>query len=51
MKPNEEWDYCGKCYTIGFGTYPFGYCRECWVKAGRPKAMKASIRESKPTEN
>ena len=35
-----HWEYCGKCYTSGFGTYPFGYCKECWIKAGCPKAMK-----------
>ncbi len=43
MKSDKEWQYCGICYTKGFGSYPFGYCRECWVKAGSPKPMKAKI--------
>lgn len=30
--------YCGKCYTSG-EFYPFGFCKECWIKAGKPAAM------------
>tara|TARA_X000001382_G_scaffold28941_2_gene18448 strand:+ start:16510 stop:16653 length:144 start_codon:yes stop_codon:yes gene_type:complete len=42
--------YCGQCYTADIGTYPFGFCHECWVKAGSPKTMKmkALIREANP---
>jgi len=35
MKPDT---YCSKCYTND-ETYPFGFCRECWIKAGKPKRM------------
>tara|TARA_Y100000592_G_scaffold100737_1_gene182388 strand:+ start:2378 stop:2497 length:120 start_codon:yes stop_codon:yes gene_type:complete len=31
--------YCGWCYSTE-GTYPFGFCYECWVKHGKPEAMK-----------
>lgn len=31
-------EYCGKCY-YGDITYAFGYCKECWIKAGKPTGM------------
>ncbi len=30
--------YCGKCY-IFINEYPFGFCKECWIKAGKPLPM------------
>lgn len=30
--------YCGKCYH-GDECYPFSFCKECWIKAGKPKRM------------
>ena len=30
--------YCGNCY-YGDEHYPFGFCKECWIKAGKPEAM------------
>jgi len=30
--------YCGDCY-YGDDIYPFGFCKECWIKAGKPKGM------------
>ena len=30
--------YCGDCY-YGNKIYPFGFCKECWIKAGKPKGM------------
>ena len=36
--------YCGICYTTP-DIKPFGFCEKCWIKHGRPKGMKASIRE------
>tara|TARA_R110001592_G_scaffold224032_2_gene479606 strand:+ start:44721 stop:44879 length:159 start_codon:yes stop_codon:yes gene_type:complete len=36
--------YCGDCYH-GDETYPFGFCKECWIKAGSPKGMNG---ESEP---
>lgn len=33
--------YCSKCYTDK-KTYPFGFCKECWIKHGRPKRMNGS---------
>ena len=33
-----EWTYCHDCY-FGGEVYPFSFCKKCWIKAGRPKAM------------
>lgn len=30
--------YCGACYN-GEKIYPFGFCKECWIKAGKPNRM------------
>ena len=30
--------YCGSCYYED-KIYPFGFCRRCWIKAGRPQLM------------
>jgi len=30
--------YCGRCYSSDL-TYPFGFCKKCWIKAGKPKRM------------
>ena len=34
-------EYCSKCYTAEV-LYAFSFCEECWVKAGKPKAMDGS---------
>ena len=31
--------FCGHCYSTE-GTYPFGFCYDCWVKHDKPEAMK-----------
>ena len=31
-------EYCGDCYHGG-KIYPFGFCRKCWIKAGKPQPM------------
>jgi hypothetical protein len=33
--------YCTHCYTTD-ELYAFGFCGECWVKEGKPKAMDGS---------
>lgn len=32
-------DYCGQCY-VDENIYPFGLCKKCWIKEGKPEAMK-----------
>ncbi len=34
-------NFCTDCYTTE-KLYAFGFCGECWVKAGKPKAMDGS---------
>ena len=40
-KTSELWwrdimaTYCGVCYTSKQSN-PYGYCNECWLKAGKP---------------
>ena len=36
--------YCGDCY-YGEDIYPFGYCNECWIKAGKPQPMDRRVEE------
>ena len=38
--------YCGRCYSTQ-KTYPFGFCKKCWIKAGKPKRMDGT---SEPME-
>lgn len=36
-----EWVYFACCYgaaNVG-KAYPFGFCRSCWIAAGRPQPM------------
>tara|TARA_R110001592_G_scaffold8366_12_gene45827 strand:+ start:4187 stop:4321 length:135 start_codon:yes stop_codon:yes gene_type:complete len=33
--------YCTKCYTVE-EVYPFGFCKGCWTKAGKPSAMNGN---------
>ena len=34
-----DWKWCGRCY--GFeGIYAFGFCKDCWIKYGKPNAME-----------
>lgn len=30
--------YCTACYTSE-KLYPFGFCKECWIKHGSPQPM------------
>ena len=30
--------YCGRCYCF-VNKYPFGFCKKCWIKAGKPLPM------------
>ena len=48
-KKEVHWEYCGICYYFKH-PYPFGYCKECWIKAGCPKPMKSEtfIEEAEP---
>ena len=34
----DKWVYLGCCYTVE-KTYPFGFCRKCWIKNGKPRAV------------
>ena len=38
----KKFTYCGRCYETD-DVYPFGFCRKCWVKHGKPKAMNGDI--------
>ena len=31
--------YCTTCYTSE-EYYPFGFCKKCWIKHGRPPPME-----------
>jgi len=35
----NDYSYCGKCYCFQ-NNYPFGFCKECWIKAGKPKPVR-----------
>ena len=30
--------HCGKCYLF-INKYPFGFCKKCWIRAGKPMPM------------
>ena len=34
----KEFIYRGCCYNTD-ANYPFGFCKECWIKHGKPEAM------------
>jgi len=36
--------YCTACYTSE-EYYPFGFCKKCWIKHGRPPPMKTTEEE------
>ena len=39
-----DWTYYSCCYDpeyFGSTEAPFGFCYECWVKAGKPQPMDA----------
>ena len=38
-KRKHDFKYCGKCFTDE-EVYPFGVCKECWLKEGKPKEVK-----------
>ena len=31
-------EYCGWCY-VDESVYPFGLCKKCWIKYGKPQPM------------
>lgn len=33
--------YCGECYYSPV-IYSFGFCKDCWIKNGKPLAMDGS---------
>jgi len=39
MTNNTEWVWGGCCYAID-EDYPFGFCRQCWEKYGKPQPME-----------
>lgn len=38
---NRKWTYENCCYFSEL-IYPFGFCKDCWIKAGKPIAMDGS---------
>ena len=43
--------YCTRCYTQSYRkVMPFGFCKRCWEKQGKPAIMKVEdyIEEEKP---
>ena len=43
--------YCTRCYAQSHRKLlPFNFCKDCWVKAGKPTVMKseAYITEEEP---
>ncbi len=43
--------YCTRCYTQSYRkVIPFGFCKECWEKQGKPSIMKVEeyIEDGKP---
>jgi len=36
--------YCSTCYTTE-KLYPFGFCKKCWIKQGKPQAMNRRVEE------
>jgi hypothetical protein len=46
-----NYTYCGRCYTTSSrNLLPFGFCRPCWLKKGRPVKMTVEeyIAEEEP---
>tara|TARA_R100001129_G_C5260309_1_gene230917 strand:- start:537 stop:683 length:147 start_codon:yes stop_codon:yes gene_type:complete len=39
-KKETEFRYFGCCYMADIA-FPFGFCKECWIKAGKPMEVKA----------
>jgi hypothetical protein len=37
-------DYCTACYTCK-ENYPFGFCKKCWIKQGKPQPMDRRVEE------
>ena len=35
---SEDWVWFTCCYTSE-KQYPYGFCRACWIAAGRPQPM------------
>lgn len=39
---SHDFEYCTRCYTTPIADLkPFSFCEECWVKHGKPQAVKA----------
>ena len=40
---NTNWSYVYfTCCYFSEIIYPFGFCKECWIKQGKPMAMDGS---------
>ena len=35
--------YCTACYTGG-EIFPFGFCKKCWIREGKPAGMDGKKR-------
>jgi len=39
-KQKLQFKYCGRCFTVK-DVHPFGFCKKCWERAGKPTEAKA----------
>lgn len=36
----DKWTWFSCCF-FAKEIFPFGFCKDCWVKAGKPQVVKA----------